>query len=1146
MRRIFVGVLMALACSFWVGAQETVPIQLDERTAQQLAQGQRTRVVVEFAVRSAESNGLEISGPSLPELIDNQSARIIRSAFGREPDSLRRLNVELPQLRRVFRHTPAMAIEVNQSELNALARTSAVTRISSDSLERQFLNQSLRQIEALELQSAGHRGANTTIAILDGGIHYDHPAFDGRIIESGCFSSNLGADGSTSLCPNGVSQDVTSDDAARPCTNTSNNECVHGTHVASIAAGAQNLTSPLGQYYSNGVAPDSSIIPVQVFSQFSGPSACDGGARCLRSYISDQLAALEWLYDNRATTNLTAINMSLGGEYVSGACPTDVRASIIAQLRAAGIATVIASGNHDLPYGVTTPGCIEDAITVAGVNHQLRLSGNYGPLVDFVAPEAAIAAGRPTVQNLTINLSGTSIATPHVTGAFAVLRAAVPDASVGEIERALRDTAVAVNNPAGDDHQLIQLLPAYLVLADDVIEIEEPDSTHYARQYNSTGITTDPVAYRFTNNGSRPEPWQIEFDIDQDTLVTFSGGASVRNSSNWNFYSGTIDAGETMTVWIDPEAEFDGGSQSFDFIGGGLAYTGQLTFEVFFPRPANDNLFDARIIRDTEFSIFSRTGVASYQAGEPRDPDYTGSVWYVWRPQDDAALKLTSTSPFFVYSGSIDNLLNLVEIRRSNNSGNSEHYADIDVEASNGYLIRMLVKIDDDQNYAQFSLNSRDRDLATQGDGPSNPRPLSGISGVFIGTIHQYAFSEILDDDPFGQENGYQLWFQWIAPYSGNFVVSNQSPIWRTGLGWAAPEGSLGIYRRIDGASEHGSGDAAELLERIAYRAFDAGPTDTWEQRRISADVEQGNSYWIRFTIPGAPGRSILTFGQQDQRSSRLFGAVLPAHRNVRDGNPITAFMSLVNPASQPESARNCRIEPIGYAPNSDTRLPYRIAANFQYQATNAANIPDGSPNQLFDIDPGGVQSFIISFDPVSLMDREVLLTTICDNLLPDFAQRDTFGTVSFVTVDRAVSDIISIAVSPTNNGIIELSNGQTRAFSVAAVNIGEDGSDIEVRAYRSQLDDFSPPPDSSLTFEICETEPATGLCVTQRSNRLNVNFGPGEVRTFTVFVRAEAMHEFFSPRNFRAVVRFATDDFDGTENYLRSETSVAIRTLGD
>lgn len=1147
MYRMLLTMCMVLVSSFWATAQQPTAVQLNEHSSQLLVQGLRTRVIVEFAVDGPQSGELGQPVPNLSELIEEQSSHILRSAFGRDSEYLTRENQGAPRLRRVFRYTPAMVLEVDEAGLNALARSPSVTRISSDALERQFLNFTLRQIEALELQSAGHRGGNTTVAVLDGGIHYDHPAFDGRIVESGCFSSNVEADGSTSLCPDGVTRDTISDDAARHCTGINNNGCAHGTHVASIAAGAQNLTSPLGQYYSNGVAPDSSIIPVQVFSQFNDSTTCEGSSRCLRSYQSDQLAALEWLYENRETTNLTVINMSLGGELVSGSCPTDIRAPIISQLRAAGVATVIASGNLGDPYSVTTPACVESAIRVAGVSRQLNLTGNYGPLVDFVAPATATAAGPPSVQNLTLRLSGTSIAAPHVAGAFAVLRGANPEASVSEIEQALSDTAILVNNPAGNDHRMIQILPAYLSLTDEVIEIQRPANTHYSRQYNSTGTTTDPAAYHFTNNGIRPETWRIEFDIEAETLVTFSGGNALRDNSNWNLYSGTIGIGETMTVWIDPDPDFDGGIQSLDFLGGGQAFSDDLTFEVYYPPPSHDDLVDARSILDPLFAINSRTGEANYQSGEITDPDFTGSVWYEWRPGIDANLRLVSSNPVYVYTGSLNDISTLTEVGHRYQESQGSHYVDINVEASQTYIIRVLVRLDEHQNWAYFGLAAQNPDSSSRGEAPGNARLLTDASGYFISTVHKSSFSEVPENDPFDGEVGhFQVWFQWTAPYSGNFSISNKSPIWRTGRGWGAPSGSLSLYRRTDNSGEHSPGDDPELLERIAHQAFESGQSDTWDQRQLNIEVEQGRSYWIRFMTTGNPRELILTYGQENQRASRLFGAVLPAHRNVQDGTVITAFMSIINPVSQQETARNCRIEPIGYLPRRSDLWPYNFAGNFQYQATDAANTPIGIANQPFDIDPGEVQSFIISFDPAALMEPEVLLTTICDNVLPDFASRDTFGTFSFVTVDRPVSDIITIAVSPSNNGIINVPNGQTRAFSVAAINIGGDGSDIRVSASRSYILDYDPPRDSLLSVEICETNPSNGQCLSDRGERQSVHFAPGDVRTFTVFIRAEGRHAYFSPRDFRATVRFDTEEFDGTHSHLRSETSVAIRTLGD
>ena len=121
--------------------------------------------------------------------------------------------------------------------------------------------------------------------------------------------------------------------------------CDHGTHVAGIAAGQ---TSPVG---FDGVARGANIIAVQVFSRLhdsTGNTPCANAERsspCALSFTSDQMQALEYVYNLRNTLNIAAVNMSLGGGKHTSACDSDALKPIIDNLPAAGIATVIAAGN---------------------------------------------------------------------------------------------------------------------------------------------------------------------------------------------------------------------------------------------------------------------------------------------------------------------------------------------------------------------------------------------------------------------------------------------------------------------------------------------------------------------------------------------------------------------------------------------------------------------------------------------------------------------------------------------------------------------------------------------------------------------------------------------------------------------------------
>jgi subtilisin family serine protease len=298
--------------------------------------------------------------------------------------------------------------------LNLIVETPTQT-IELDGVHRASLLESVPQIGADVAHAATHDGDGFAVAVIDTGVDVDHPMFADRLIEEACFS--LDDD-----CPNGMSQ-MLGDGAAVPCAIAG---CDHGTHVAGIAVGDAE-SGPLV-----GVAPHAELIAINVFSDIDG----EPGA-----YTSDILAAMQHVLALSAFHDVAAINLSLGGQAYSSvqSCnqgsPSQVNA--IHQLRNAGIATVAASGNEFLTNAISSPGCLAKVISVGSVGGGDAVSSfsNSADFLTLLAPGESIQSAAD--GGGTRNGSGTSMATPHVAGAFAAIREAVPGASVDEIENAL-------------------------------------------------------------------------------------------------------------------------------------------------------------------------------------------------------------------------------------------------------------------------------------------------------------------------------------------------------------------------------------------------------------------------------------------------------------------------------------------------------------------------------------------------------------------------------------------------------------------------------------------------------------------------------------------------------------------------------------
>lgn len=325
---------------------------------------------------------------------------------------------------------PLTVMEVNASQLEQLASSELVDSVQEDELSEPFLPQSIPLIEADKAFNAGHTGSGQVVAVLDTGVDGSNPMLSGKVVSQACFSTTSSANGgSQSLCPGGQAS-ATGGNSGADCSNSISG-CGHGTHVAGIAAG-----NGLGM---SGVARGANVIAIKVFSRFNAQSACGTSpAPCALSYTSDQIKGLQRVKALAGSFTIASANMSLGGGKFSSPCDTDSRKTIIDQLRALKIATIIASGNNGFSDGIGKPACISSAIAVGSTTKSDALSGfsNSHAMVDLLAPGSSITSAR-SGGGTTVK-SGTSMATPHVAGAFALHRSKHPGDSVTTVLNKLK------------------------------------------------------------------------------------------------------------------------------------------------------------------------------------------------------------------------------------------------------------------------------------------------------------------------------------------------------------------------------------------------------------------------------------------------------------------------------------------------------------------------------------------------------------------------------------------------------------------------------------------------------------------------------------------------------------------------------------
>jgi subtilisin family serine protease len=390
--------------------------------------------------------------------------------------------------------------------MRTMAAGARMERVWLDRVAHVVLDESVPLIGAPQAWEVGLDGTGVRVAVLDTGIDTGHPDVAGRIVAARSF----------------VDGDVTDRHG-------------HGTHVATTIAGSGAASG--GRY--TGVAPRADLVIGKV---------CTDGGSCPNSAV---IAGMEWAVLEQGAR---VVNLSLGACCTDG---TDPLSRAVNELSAAtGALFVIAAGN-DGPGASTvgSPGAADTALTVAAVTKTGQVAGfsSRGPRVgdsgfkpEIAAPGVGIVAGRAAgttldpgqvVDDHYIGSNGTSMATPHVTGAAALLAQQHPDWDGQQVKAALVTSAQDLGHHgyaqgagqvdlARAVRQPVQVSPA---VADFRFVPFPPEGPPMTRTLTYTNPTDEPVTLRLSATLARTTGAEAPADVialDRDTVTVPARGSA--------------------------------------------------------------------------------------------------------------------------------------------------------------------------------------------------------------------------------------------------------------------------------------------------------------------------------------------------------------------------------------------------------------------------------------------------------------------------------------------------------------------------------------------------------------------------------------------------------------------------------------------
>lgn len=298
-----------------------------------------------------------------------------------------------------YQNNNSVFASLTKKEIEQLALSNSIEHITQEKTYHTLLQDSVPLINAtvswnLQMNGINLTGEDQTICIIDTGVNYSHPDLGGCFGENNVSSTCKIIGGWNTYWNN----------------NTILDDYGHGTHVAGIAAANGTVT---------GVAPFSKIVMIKAniptSNSFNGADIIEG---------------IDWCVNNAETFNISVISMSLGGDtYYTGYCDNSPGEhsdrDAINRATAKNISVVVASGNEYNKTSISSPACIQNATPVTSSDGADTNISSFANIWNNTLLKILAAPGEniySTYEEGYAYANGTSMSTPHVAGAIAIIK----------------------------------------------------------------------------------------------------------------------------------------------------------------------------------------------------------------------------------------------------------------------------------------------------------------------------------------------------------------------------------------------------------------------------------------------------------------------------------------------------------------------------------------------------------------------------------------------------------------------------------------------------------------------------------------------------------------------------------------------------